>query len=109
MVNGVRPPLFELDGKKWASVEHYYHANKFKKIIKTIMTNLHLGSGSLWENDALKALGAGGKGGRVKEKVPGRKTPKVVFKRPKEILMDNDFESGTNKQDVMERVSRQKI
>jgi len=24
---------FELDGKTWNSVEHYYHANKFKKII----------------------------------------------------------------------------
>ena len=103
MVNGVRPPLFELDGKKWASVEHYYHANKFKKNNKDYYDQFALGSGSLWENDALKALGAGGKGGRVKEKVPGRKTPKVVFKRPKEILMDNDFESGTNKQDVMER------
>ena len=102
-VDGVRPPLFELDGKKWASVEHYYHANKFKKNNKDYYDKFALGSGSMWEDEPLKALGAGGKGGRVREKVPGRKTPKVVFKRPKEILMDNDFERGTNKQDVMER------
>ena len=29
--NNEMVPLFELDGYKWASVEHYYHANKFKK------------------------------------------------------------------------------
>ena len=42
-VDGVRPPLFELDGKKWASVEHYYHANKFKKNNETIMISLRWG------------------------------------------------------------------
>ena len=102
-IDGVRPPLFELDGKKWASVEHYYHANKFKKNNKDYYDKFALGSGSEWEDDPLKALGAGGKGGKVKEKIPGSKTVKVIYKRPKEIVMDEDFFDGKNREVVMER------
>ena len=107
-VDGVRPPLFELDGKKWASVEHYYHANKFKKNNKDYYDKFALGSGSLWEDEPLKALQAGGKGGKVKEKVPDRKTPKVVYKRPADVLMDDDFFDGKNNEIVMERAQQAK-
>ena len=100
-VDGVRPPLFELDGKKWASVEHYYHANKFKKNNKDYYNQFALGSGSVWEDEPLKALGAGGKGGNVKEKIPGRKTAKVIFKRPKEIVMDEELFDGKNREMVL--------
>tara|TARA_B100000073_G_scaffold232956_1_gene194680 strand:+ start:9593 stop:11884 length:2292 start_codon:yes stop_codon:yes gene_type:complete len=102
-VDGVRPPLFELDGKKWASVEHYYHANKFKKNNKDYYDKFALGSGSQWEDDPLKALGAGGKGGNVREKNPETKKSKIIFKRPKEIVMDEDFFDGKNREVVMER------
>ena len=102
-VDGVRPPLFELDGKKWASVEHYYHANKFKKNNKDYYDKFALGSGSEWEDDPLKALGAGGKGGNVREKNPETKKSKIIYKRPKEIVMDEDFFDGKNREVVMER------
>ena len=102
-VDGVRPPLFELDGKKWASVEHYYHANKFKKNNKDYYDKFALGSGSEWEYQPLKALGAGGKGGNVREKNPETKKSKIIYKRPKEIVMDEDFFDGKNREMVMER------
>ena len=102
-VDGVRPPLFELDGKKWASVEHYYHANKFKKNNKDYYDKFALGSGSPWEDEPLKALGAGGKGGNVREKNPETKKSKIIYKRPKEIVMDEDFFDGKNREMVMER------
>ena len=102
-VDGVRPPLFELDGKKWASVEHYYHANKFKKNNKDYYDKFALGSGSEWEDEPLKALGAGGKGGNVREKNPETKKSKIIYKRPKEIVMDEDFFDGKNREMVMER------
>ena len=40
--------------KKWASVEHYYHANKFKKNNKDYYDKFALGSGSEWEDDPLR-------------------------------------------------------
>ena len=54
-------PLFELDGLKWASVEHYYHANKFKKNHPDYYRLFSIDSGSQIMDDARKALGAGGK------------------------------------------------
>ena len=92
-------PLFELDGLKWASVEHYYHANKFKKNNPDFYRLFAINSGSQIMDDPKKALGAGGKTGRIKGK---------QF-RPREIVMDEDFEDGKNKEIVMEKGQQAKF
>ena len=103
VVNGKVEPLFELDGLKWASVEHYYHANKFKKNNPDYYRLFSIDSGSQFAFDPKKALGAGGKTGKVRVKDPETKKVKIVFSRPRDIVMDADFEDGDNKQRVMER------
>ena len=85
-------PLFELDGLKWASVEHYYHANKFEKSSR-LLSFVSIDSGSQIMDDARKALGAGGKTG----KVSGKKF------RPKNVVMDEDFFDDNNNEKVMEK------
>lgn len=86
-------PLFELDGLKWASVEHYYHANKFKKNHPDYYRLFSIDSGSQIMDDPKKALGAGGKTG----KVSGKKF------RPKNVIMDEDFFDDNNNETVMEK------
>ena len=103
VVDGKVEPLFELDGLKWASVEHYYHANKFKKNNPDYYRLFSIDSGSQFAFDPKKALGAGGKTGKVRVKDPETKKVKIVFSRPRDIVMDADFEDGDNKQRVMER------
>lgn len=85
--------LFELDGLKWASVEHYYHANKFKKNNPDYYMLFSIDSGSDIMDDPKKALGAGGKTG----KVAGKKY------RPKEVVMDEDFFDNKNNERIMEK------
>lgn len=85
--------LFELDGLKWASVEHYYHANKFKKGHPDYYRLFSIDSGSQIMDDPKKALGAGGKTG----KVSGKKF------RPKNVVMDEDFFDDNNNEKVMEK------
>ncbi len=102
--NGKVVPLFELDGLKWASVEHYYHANKFKKNNKDYYRLFSIDSGSQIMDDPKKALGAGGKTGIVRGKNPDDpKKKKVLFRRPRDVVMDEDFEDGRNKEIVMEK------
>ena len=96
-------PLFELDGLKWASVEHYYHANKFKKNNPDYYKKFSVDSGSPFAFEPKKALGAGGKGGKVREKNPETKKVKIIFSRPRDIVMDEDFFDGRNPELVMER------
>jgi predicted NAD-dependent protein-ADP-ribosyltransferase YbiA (DUF1768 family) len=97
-------PLFELDGLKWASVEHYYHANKFKKNNKDYYRLFSIDSDSQIMDDPKKALGAGGKTGIVRGKNPDDpKKKKVLFRRPRDVVMDEDFEDGRNKEIVMEK------
>tara|TARA_Y100000591_G_C21853056_1_gene712940 strand:+ start:5787 stop:8036 length:2250 start_codon:yes stop_codon:yes gene_type:complete len=86
-------PLFELDGLKWASVEHYYHANKFKKNHPDYYRLFSIDSGSQIMDDPKKALGAGGKTG----KVSGKKF------RPKNVVMDEDFFDDNNNEEIMEK------
>ena len=101
--DGEIKPLFELDGLKWASVEHYYHANKFKKNNPDYYRLFSINSGSQFAFDPKKALGAGGKGGKVREKNPETKKVKIIFSRPRDIVADEDFFDGTNPELVMER------
>jgi len=101
-------PLFELDGLKWASVEHYYHANKFKKNTPDYYKKFAIDSGSAFAFEPKKALGAGGKGGKVREKNPETKKVKIIFSRPRDIVMDEDFFDGKNPELVMERAQQAK-
>lgn len=84
-------PLFELDGYKWATVEHYYHANKFKKNNLDYYKLFAMDSKSEISTDPIAAKGAGGKTGKVNKK---------KF-RPSNIKMDDDFMSNGNNEDVM--------
>ena len=84
-------PLFELDGYKWASVEHYYHANKFKKNNLDYYKLFTMESESEISRDPIGAKGAGGKTGKVNKK---------KF-RPTSIQMDEDFMKSGNNEKVM--------
>ncbi len=90
--------LFELDGLKWASVEHWYHANKFKKNNPDYYRLFAIDSGSQIMDDPKKAKGAGGKTG----KVSGKKF------RPKTVVMDEDFFDDNNNEAIMEKGQMEK-
>jgi predicted NAD-dependent protein-ADP-ribosyltransferase YbiA (DUF1768 family) len=84
-------PLFKLDGYNWASVEHYYHANKFKKNNMDYYKLFTMESKSEISTDPIAAKGAGGKTGKVNKK---------KF-RPSNIKMDEDFMMNGKNEDVM--------
>jgi len=74
---------FEIDGKQWQSVEHYYQASKFKGTPE-FFNQFSLDSGSDLSKDPLLAKAAGGKTGKLgKQQI-----------RPKEIVVDKDFFEG---------------
>lgn len=85
---------FNLDGHKWSSVEHFYHANKFKKNNPEfyLTFTLDTGGGELSKNTVM-AKGAGGKTGKFQ----GKKI------RPKTITMDPDFFTSKRNELEMER------
>ena len=78
---------FKLDGKTWNSVDHYYHANKFKKGHPKFYDLFAVESGSKISKSAAFAKSAGGKTGKYKSE---------NWKRDKKITMDEDFFSGRN-------------
>lgn len=85
---------FELDGKTWNSVEHYYHANKFKKNHPKFYDLFAVESDSKISKSTAFAKAAGGKTGKyAKEK----------WRRDKKIKMDEDFFSSGRNQIVMEK------
>ena len=91
-------PLFELDGLQWASVEHYYQGNKFKKNNPDFYRLFAIDSGSQIMDDPRKALGAGGKQGKI-----GGKN----F-RPKNIVIDENFYDDKNDEKIMEKAQQAK-
>jgi len=81
---------FVLDKHRWASVEHYYQASKFKRNNKDFYIQFSLDSpDSDIAKDAGLAKAAGGKSGMTTKLVDGVK--KKVLVRPKNVTIDPDF------------------
>lgn len=78
---------FELEGKKWSTVEHYYQASKFKKTNTNFYEVFSLDGGDEKINkDVEMAIIAGSKTGKKKS----------VLLRPTNVKIDPDFYGGRN-------------
>ena len=70
-----------IDGKKWYSVEQYFHAMKFMRDFPEFAETFTLNSGSQWSKDPAMSKAIGGKTGKWKG----------VQVRPIGVTMRSDF------------------
>jgi predicted NAD-dependent protein-ADP-ribosyltransferase YbiA (DUF1768 family) len=75
-------PLFVLDGLSWASVEHYFQANKFKDTAPDFYRQFSLESGSELSRSPEQAIAATGASGVLKK----------VQIRPEGVVMGSEIE-----------------
>ena len=97
---------FKLDGKKWNSVEHYYHSQKFIDEYPEFANVFSLDSKSEISEDPLLAKGAGGKTGKI---LISKKPNKYKQFRPKKVTMvDNFYEKNGKGEIAMEKAQKEK-
>ena len=85
---------FELDGKKWATVDHYYYGSQFKKGFPDFYNKFSLDSNSDLSLDVKKAKAAASTKGKYEKKLL----------RPTEVKHDSDFfELGPEQRSKKER------
>ena len=77
---------FTLDGHRWATIEHFVQANKFKKGFPDFYLQFSLDVESAISNDVTMARAAGSKTGKLKDKMI----------RPAQIKFDLEHETRLN-------------
>ena len=82
---------FLIDGKRWNSVEHYYHGSKFKQGHPEFYLSFSAESGTDISKDPELAKAAASKTGKHKGKLL----------RPTEVGIDADFYKKRNEQELM--------
>ena len=87
----------------WASVEHWYHAHKFKKNNPDYFKLFTMNSKSEISIMPRRALGAGGRTGYIKNNEGKR----VLFRDPS-VKMDEDFFNNKYNEEIMEQGQRLK-